>query len=200
MIQQRNRQVGQRQTGIELHDLLVIPRPDAAHEDVGQHRRGEPQLAGQDTGNVDHNGVATHDGGELHDVPFLELAVLHRHIRRTEIRQALQHLELPDRRPRRLIVDRDTLGRFQLFGPFDVDRRGERRTGPHHRRLGMTGRHAGRADGERHQSGAKYTHLDFLFGCNRAGLIDAVQGEVEDVVVAQHAGCRALAVVTLERA
>ncbi len=113
--------------GVQLGDRRVVPLHDLAHEDVGDQRTGELELA-RDTGNlVDRHHRAEH-GRQVEDLArrVLDLVGRHRAVGGAEEHRLVGQLADAGAGTERLVVDQDARLELGVLGePLRIDRRRE---------------------------------------------------------------------------
>ncbi len=120
-----DRRVRQLGVGVELLQRGVVPLLDLAHEDLGQRRAVDRELAGLDAGNVDDRHDAAHHHRELHEAVLVELLARTRRIGGAEGDGLGVNLLDAAAGTDRLIVQTDAGLLLIGVGPFGVDRIGE---------------------------------------------------------------------------
>ena len=128
---------------VQLLDRRIIPFGDLAHEDLGEGRAVDHDLAGLHALDIDDRNDTAHDHWELGEAEFVEFLAGQRLIAGPEGHGAGLDLLDAAARADRLIVE--PVARLFLvgIGPFGIDRIGEGRAGA--RNVGRLGR----GDGER---------------------------------------------------
>ncbi len=137
-VHRRNSNFWQLNTGVQGHDLGIVPRGNGASINICQHVPAQGYRVWLNAGNVHNRHNAAHDGGELEQVVGFQLLCIHWCIGRTKIHRTSYNLVLTCTGPNALVVDRHARSGLGNSTPTFINRSGKAGTctghalGPRH--------------------------------------------------------------------